>query len=771
MKRYVFFLSLLFAAVAARAQNHPQVGFQADGTARFDVHPAAAVEIRSGKKGVLLPSMTALQRHSLPVDAFCPGLTVYQTDSVQGIYAWNGTEWEYLNPTFRLADSVEQLRFSKVALTGNYNDLLERPLLPDGGDGALSMVALTGDYNDLTHKPDIPKALQGLKPITVSGSYKDLQEDLGVPSSVADLQSDEFYQAATEDEMRAWTAFAEAYLPTELRELEQDSLHRLVTAEQKSAWNAYAQKTIPSNLRDLQADEYYATVSLSERQKWDRQASTPIPQRLADLAQDEWAQTVSDADIARWDSSSARAIPTAIRELEEDETHRSITTQQYTRWSTHAEKMNFTGNYADLSDLPEIPRHLSQFSTDIYNKVISREERSLWDSAAARKIPTKLSELTDDNLNFRLVTQKEIEAWDSMTRKEIPDYSQHDARTFIEEGDPSEMDHYRTLSDFGATGMWSKLSGRPTFSAGTAAVTGNYNDLDDVGLPSYIAITTGVLNTLNYRDLLDKPDLKIDFVTSGEAAGLSNVPEDLFDFNEDAVSVHITKTNQTLYNASYDAFMKNGITNATSNPVVGTYADLRFNPDMEGGFVLEGQPVVYGETFGDRAVATVAYAKKLDEERKAAVKKSFKDIPENLVMMYVGDRNILDKKDAKGGCWKEFSSMNGKFPVGATSLDEDFKLTKTGGEKEVTLMVENLPAHRHSIGYEKKKARRGDGDMVDLAYNHGKDAEFGIEKSGSLIQPSGGIQQSDGSFVTKPHNNIPPFYSVMFIQYSKTGCR
>lgn len=772
MRRYIILLTFFVTGFGLQAQNPPQIGFQADGTARFDVHPAAAVEIRSGRKGVILPSLTARQRESLPVDKFCPGLTVYQTDSQPGLYAWNGTEWEYLNPAFQLADSGGQLRFSKVAMTGSYNDLLGRPALPGGdGDYTLSPVAYTGNYHDLTHQPDIPKALQGLKPIALSGSYRDLRPDLGVPEVLADLENDEFYQTVTEDEMQAWTTFAETTFPTELRELEQDSLHRLVTAEQKNTWNAYTQKTIPSSLRDLQSDDYYTTVSLSDRQKWDRQARTPVPARVADLQQDEWAQTASDADIARWDSAAARFIPTAIRELEEDETHRSITAQQYNRWTTHAEKMNFSGNYADLSDLPEIPRHLSQFATDIYNKVISREERSLWDSAASRRIPTRLSELKDDNLNYRLVSQTEIRHWDTMSSKEIPDYSRHDARTFIEEGDPGEMDHYRALSDFGVTGMWSKLSGRPTLSEGTAPVTGNYNDLDDVGRLTYLAITTGVLNTLQYRDLLDKPDLKSDFITGGEAAALNGLPEDLSDFTEDGMSRHISQTRQTLYNTSYKAIMEDGITNSASNPVVGAYRDLRFNSDMQDGFVLEGSPTISGTSFTDLSVATVGYAKTLDNARKEGVRKEFTAIPDNLIMMYVGDQSILNKVDVYGGCWKRYTYMEGRFPVGSVDYPagSEFQHFLAAGEKEVTLTESQLPAHRHSVGYETFNSREGD-DKNDNPRNHGMDSDFGTEKIGNMVQPAGGIEQSDGSFVTLPHNNIPPFYTVMFIEYSK-GCK
>lgn len=86
-------LALLSLPFAARAQS---VGI---GTAT--PNPAAALELQSTTKGLLLPRLTQAERNALGTGLIAPavaGLVIYQTDNTPGLYAYNGAAWVLLSP-------------------------------------------------------------------------------------------------------------------------------------------------------------------------------------------------------------------------------------------------------------------------------------------------------------------------------------------------------------------------------------------------------------------------------------------------------------------------------------------------------------------------------------------------------------------------------------------------------------------------------------------------------------------------------------------------
>ena len=90
----------LLLALGSTAQTNVAVNANGQGTA---LTPTALLDIdvsslpAAGKKGLLIPRMTAAQRGVIvgPVQ----GLTVYQTDVPRGFYFYNGLAWTYLNPS------------------------------------------------------------------------------------------------------------------------------------------------------------------------------------------------------------------------------------------------------------------------------------------------------------------------------------------------------------------------------------------------------------------------------------------------------------------------------------------------------------------------------------------------------------------------------------------------------------------------------------------------------------------------------------------------
>lgn len=107
-----------------------------------------------------------------------------------------------------------------------------------------------------------------------------------------------------------------------------------------------------------------------------------------------------------------------------------------------------------------------------------------------------------------------------------------------------------------------------------------------------------------------------------------------------------------------------------------------------------------------------------------------------------------------GGVWEQ---LKGKFLVGVDSSDTDFNtIGKTGGEKEHTLTIDEMPSHSHDMdegvygggGYKNKMGIRQDGGGSSHFV-----PQFAQTTSYSTYKPTdtGGGQA---------HNNLPPYMTV-----------
>src|ERR1700760_3698481 len=85
MRKLILLLLLLSAAALVRAQS---VAINADSSLP---DPSAILDLKSGKKGLLIPRMTQTQRNAIPTPA--TGLLIYQTDSTAGFYCYTATGW------------------------------------------------------------------------------------------------------------------------------------------------------------------------------------------------------------------------------------------------------------------------------------------------------------------------------------------------------------------------------------------------------------------------------------------------------------------------------------------------------------------------------------------------------------------------------------------------------------------------------------------------------------------------------------------------------
>ncbi len=732
MKKILLFL-IGFLPFAALAQ---QIGFNADGTSHITPPHAAAVEIRSTQKGILLPRLTAAQRNLLRTDAICEGLLVYQTDSLAGLYSWDGGQWIYLNPSIVLSDTGRQLRFATVAVTGNYNDLANRPTLPDntpGGEAvSFAKVATTGDYNDLKNLPELPQALQGLKAVAVTGRYEDLAEKPYLPTSLSEAEQDEFYRTVSDADKTRWNAMTERYLPSALRELEQDSLHRLLTETQATRYTAHANTAIPTKVSDFQTDEYYLYTTLADRQAWDDHAATPIPARLADLQQTYTAQLVSDEAILRWDRASAMG--------------------------------HFSGSYNDLRNQPVIATALKDLKTDPDHQTLTQAELNQYNTYAATGIKTSLADYAN-SINaasgyYQLVSENDKYNWNT-------------AAEYLED----------TLHAAAQKNDFNLLTDRPDYAE--VVYTGNYDDLQDKPDFQRTFIESNQLNDLqnaptswprlwlscSLNDVPGHPDFS-QAARTGSYHDLKGRPTYLYDLNADNQSVHVSVEEKEAYTDIHNFYKGTGnySEDRCPNDVVGSWDEpslhLKGNAVFPSGLLLsENTPYPPGTPSASNRIPTVGNLKAMDQAYQAATTTAY---PEGTVLI-TGRNGLTQEMKAAGWCY--FTQMQNRFPVAVNAgIDngnselEQYVNGATGGAKEVTLTIDQMPKHRHKVYRSRKVNQIGGGGACWPPVLTEEERTTNLTNghyTNTFLGETGGSQS---------HENRPPFHAVYFIIKSKSYC-
>lgn len=112
--------------------------------------------------------------------------------------------------------------------------------------------------------------------------------------------------------------------------------------------------------------------------------------------------------------------------------------------------------------------------------------------------------------------------------------------------------------------------------------------------------------------------------------------------------------------------------------------------------------------------------------------------------------------------WREYEPLRGRMPIGKVNdLLEDAYLAKFGlhqighedGEYEHKLTIEEMPSHNHKQGSEGLYNKYGGGDYI------------GPRTYPEQINPSyiGQLTSSTGS--DRPHNNMPPYRVIRFIEF------
>lgn len=112
--------------------------------------------------------------------------------------------------------------------------------------------------------------------------------------------------------------------------------------------------------------------------------------------------------------------------------------------------------------------------------------------------------------------------------------------------------------------------------------------------------------------------------------------------------------------------------------------------------------------------------------------------------------------------WREYEPLRGRMPIGKVNdLLEDAYLAKFGlhqighedGEYEHKLTIEEMPSHKHGVIFKVANLKYGGSEQGERALSIYGDNE---DTSYHPIKDTGGDQ---------PHNNMPPYRVVQFIEY------
>src|SRR5215471_8257347 len=84
-------VSLIFAAFSVQAQTNIFPSTGAAGIGTITPNASSLLEVKSTKKGILIPRMTQTQRNAITSPA--TALLIFQTDNTPGFYYYSGSAW------------------------------------------------------------------------------------------------------------------------------------------------------------------------------------------------------------------------------------------------------------------------------------------------------------------------------------------------------------------------------------------------------------------------------------------------------------------------------------------------------------------------------------------------------------------------------------------------------------------------------------------------------------------------------------------------------
>lgn len=156
-------------------------------------------------------------------------------------------------------------------------------------------------------------------------------------------------------------------------------------------------------------------------------------------------------------------------------------------------------------------------------------------------------------------------------------------------------------------------------------------------------------------------------------------------------------------------------------------------------------PVYFKKTATIGAPATFAFS-----ELKRIGTLLDRIVPTGLISMWSGALVDIPSGWALCDGTNGTPDLSGKFIAGYDAGDPDFDMDDTGGEKEHTLTIPEMPAHTHGVTIPKRDLSNAGDTGPDLSTD-----PSAVPASNTFATSSAGGGD--------PHNNLPPYYTLAYI--------
>lgn len=332
----------------------------------------------------------------------------------------------------------------------------------------------SGDYNDLINKPEIPNIedLASKEELNLKADKTEL-EDLATKEEVDEKISN----IASEIEVDVYHVGSEPPVDTEMLWIDTDD--ETLDVEDKTI-----------------IDELTNSIN-NNRARIDNLSS-----RMNDITVEDNLESVNpNKPLSAKQGKILSDRVTRVEKTSHSHTNMDvidkITTSKITSWDN---KSNFSGNYNDLKDKPNIPSLVGyateQFVKDEINKIQLEGggvDVDLSSYALKSELPTKTSQLLNDskfltNIPSEYITESELESKGYLT-----------AQSIIEKADKTELHNHsnKDVLDSITSSKVSQWDSKSDFS-------GNYNDLTNKpAIPSIYGLATEIYVNEKVAEIVD----------------------------------------------------------------------------------------------------------------------------------------------------------------------------------------------------------------------------------------------------------------------------
>ncbi len=676
---------------------------------------------------------------------FIPDTNYFTLVSQTEKKAWNAAA---IKPVFSgdYKDIKEKPVIQMAATTGRYPDLHNLPqafsiTTPEGKTLNLSIVAITGNYEDLIDKPIFTdkngEALQ-FATVATTGSYKDIKNNIdeSIPKTLAQLTPDDnYYTTVSREERERWSNKADSTdINLHLRDLQGSNLYTTVSNEERERWNNKASRNFSGEYKDLRNKPPFADVA--ETGSFNDLIDTPT--------MSDYINMLNVATVAKTgdykDLINTPFIPSKISDLVEELQFRSIQISDIRKWDTATSEFDthkvhyiFSGNYDELANKPIFA---SVASTGSFDDIINKP------SVNTIKDSIKLSKVayTGDYAHLETKATK------------------------------TQLQTILALAPIAYTDSFYDASGIPVLSGAPVASTTSdliypmlYSENDEPTPAFLIGLRKNRYARADHLHSFAIPQRIKNFtldnsnrsttalITAGTFNKIMlNVKGDISISRDNALNTYTGSIVNNVIISSKNTVVQKQPNIAPTEKKIINLGQLKSSTTQ---FVNDFNNIIKNN------YASIVTKKELD----AAV-------PVGTVVMWVGtDENSLPD------CWQIISGTNidaegelsGRFVVGAGSAY--YSKGVTGGDNAVLLTKENFPPHSHPLS-----GKEGDIDGEgSLGYNH---RVIGINQSSYGSSANGRYDFLYTSILNQglsiqAHENRPPFYTVYYIEKTKSECK